>query len=174
MIETDRLILIPCTREHLEAFARSHGELGLMIDATVPEAFPVMPESFAYWLEVACRTPLPVGWANWIFIHKPDRTVIGDGGFKGTPDTNGNFEIGYAIIAAYRRNGFAREAAHALVAWAFSHPDVTAVNAETLATGEASMRVLQSIGMERTGEYVDPAEGTILQWQVKRAAFETP
>ena len=36
MIETDRLILIPCTREHLEAFARSHGELGVMIGATVP------------------------------------------------------------------------------------------------------------------------------------------
>jgi RimJ/RimL family protein N-acetyltransferase len=171
MIETDRLVLIPCTREHLEAFARSHGELGVMIDATVPEGFPVMPESFAYWLEIACRTPLPVGWANWIFIHKPNHTAIGDGGFKGAPDEQGEVEIGYAIIPAYRRNGFAREAARALVTWAFSHPDVTAVKAETLASGDASIRVLQSLGMEQTGEYDDPEEGKILQWRVSRGAF---
>jgi len=173
MIESDRLILIPCTREHLEAFARSHGELGLMIDATVPEAFPVMPEGFAYWLEVACRTPLPVGWASWMFIHMLDRIAIGDGGFKGAPDTRGEVEIGYAIIPAYRRKGFAREAAHALVTWAFSHPDVTAVNAETRANGDASMQVLKSISMDQSGKYVDPKEGSILQWQVQRSAFET-
>jgi hypothetical protein len=98
MIETDHLCLVPCTREHLEAFARSHGELGSMIGATVPESFPVMPEGFAYWLDIACRSPLPVGWANWIFIHKADRVAIGDGGFKGAPDERGEVEIGYAII----------------------------------------------------------------------------
>jgi RimJ/RimL family protein N-acetyltransferase len=172
MIETDRLYLVPCTREHLEAFARSHDDLGAMIDALVPPSFPVMPEGFAYWLEIACRTPLPVGWANWLFIHRADRTVIGDGGFKGPPDERGTVEIGYAIIEDYRRQGFAREAARALTAWAFSHPEVTAVNAETLAEGFASMRVLTSIGMKQTGGYDDPDEGPIVTWKITRDQFD--
>ena len=171
MIETERLTLIPCTREHLEAFARGHDDLSGMIDALVLPSFPVMPEGFAYWLEIACRTPLPVGWANWLFIHRAERTVIGDGGFKGAADERGEVEIGYAIIPEYRRQGFAREAARALTAWAFSHPEVTAVNGETLVTGEASMRVLQSIGMRRTGGYHDPEEGEIVTWRVAREAF---
>jgi len=173
MIDTDRLILIPCTREHLEAFARSHDDLGGMIDALVPPSFPVMPEGFAYWLEIACRTPLPVGWANWLFILCAERVVIGDGGFKGVPDERGEVEIGYAIIPEFRQKGFAREAARALTAWAFSHPEVTAVNAETLITGDASMRVLHSIGMRRTGSYHDPEEGEIVKWQVTREAYES-
>lgn len=172
MIETERLYLIPCTREHLEAFARGHDDLGLMIDALVPPSFPVMPEGFAYWLEIAYRTPLPVGWASWLFVHKADRTVIGDGGFKGPPNERGEVEIGYAIIPEYRRQGFAREAARHLVSWAFSHPEVTTVLAETLANGFASMRVLMSQGMKQTGGYDDPDEGPIVTWRVKREAFE--
>ncbi len=172
MIATDRLILIPCTREHLEAFARGHADLGVLIGATVPQTFPVFPESFLYWLEIAQVAQLPVGWANWVFVHKADRVAIGDGGFKGAPNEQGEVEIGYAIIDDYRQQGYAREAAGALVAWAFTHLEVTAVKAETLVSGDASMRVLAAIGMQRTGDYLDPSEGRIVTWLVTRKVFE--
>ena len=56
------------------------------------------------------------------------RAVIGEIGFVGPPQ-RGAVTIGYAIVPAARRQGYATEAVAALTAWAIAQPDVDEVKA---------------------------------------------
>jgi RimJ/RimL family protein N-acetyltransferase len=170
MIDTERLTLIPCELAHLDAARRGFPELGRLLNVSVADGFPVFPESFQYWRDVLAADPAASGWCNWLFVHRHDRTLVGDGGFKGPPSGDGSVEIGYALAPGYRERGLATEAARALTAWAFGHPEVTAVRAETLVDGYASMRVLSKVGMRRTGTRDDPEDGTLIQWALHRDA----
>ena len=50
------------------------------------------------------------------------RELVGNGGFKGPPSASGVVEIGYSILPAFQRRGFATEAARCLMAAAFALP----------------------------------------------------
>ena len=171
MIETQRLSLIPCSLEHIETFLRDPAALAALLDVTIPADFPVFPDGFAYWAERLRANPTPPGWNEWLFVDRASRIVIGDGGFKGPPTDAGAVELGYALLAAYRGQGLATEAAVGLIAWAFGHPEVSAVLAETLAEGHGSIRVLTKLGMQAVGASQDPEEGPIIQWRLSRAAY---
>jgi RimJ/RimL family protein N-acetyltransferase len=170
MIETVHLTLIPCELAHLDAARRGIPELGRLLDVAVADGCPVFPESLQYWRDLLAADPSVSGWCNWLFVHRRDRTLAGDGGFKGPPASDGSVEIGYALAPGYRGRGLATEAARALTAWALGHPEVTAVRAETLVDGYASMRVLAKVGMTRIGTRDDPEDGTLIQWAMRRDA----
>jgi len=53
------------------------------------------------------------------------------GGCKGRPK-NGLGQVGYTVLPDFQGNGYATEATRVVVSWAFSHPEVTRVAAETL------------------------------------------
>jgi RimJ/RimL family protein N-acetyltransferase len=171
MIETQRLTLIPCSLEHIEAFLRHPDTLAAQLKVTIPADFPVFPGGFAYWAERLRANPTPPGWNEWLYVDRASRIVIGDGGFKGPPNDEGAVEIGYALLAAYRGQGLATEAAAGLIAWAFGHPEVSAVLAETLAEGHGSIRVLTKLGMQAVGASEDPEEGPLIQWRLSRNAY---
>jgi ribosomal-protein-alanine N-acetyltransferase len=57
------------------------------------------------------------------------------------------FGLFYAISSAYRRQGFAAEAAQALVDYAFRHLSLRRIIAETEYENEASMGVMRKLGM---------------------------
>jgi RimJ/RimL family protein N-acetyltransferase len=171
MIETQRLTLIPCSLEHLETFLRDPAALAAQLDVTIPADFPVFPGGFEYWVERLRANPTAPGWNEWLFVDRASRIVIGDGGFKGPPTAAGEVELGYALVAAYRGQGLATEAATALIAWAFGHPEVTAVLAETLASGRESMRVLAKLGMRSVETREDPEDGPLILWRLARADY---
>jgi hypothetical protein len=53
------------------------------------------------------------------------------------------------------------------VGWAFSHPNVAAVMAETLPNDHGSIRVLEKLGMRFVG-----ATDEVLRWRLDRRDFE--
>jgi len=173
-IQTERLRLVPVTPAHVAAYFRSREELGSLLGASVPDDWPVCPESMEYWREKLAELDNAAGWAGYIFVHEKNAAVIGDGGFKGPPDAGGKVETGYAIVPALRRQGYATEAVKALINWAFSHPEIKYVTAETLPQGKESMRVLEKLGMSYEGTGTDPHEGTVFLWQVSREDFNKP
>ncbi len=59
----------------------------------------------------------------------------------------GGLELSYTVAAQFRRRGFAKEAAAALVGHAFAHTATARVYASTALNNIASRRVLESLGM---------------------------
>ena len=87
----------------------------------------------------------------WAIVRRDTGTVIGYCGFfvrpvKGTT-------MGYAIIPGQRGQGFATEAAAAVLAWAEQHG--IDVYASIRPPNPASVRVLEKIGMRLTATYTD-------------------
>jgi RimJ/RimL family protein N-acetyltransferase len=73
--------------------------------------------------------------------------VIGDVGFHAPPDDLGEVSVGFGIVPAARRRGYAVEALRAVLDWALRQPEVRAVHADTDLVNLASQRVLLGAGM---------------------------
>ena len=102
-------------------------------------------------------------WRFYLIMRTADRAIIGDAGFKGPPDREGTIEIAYGVVPDYRRQGYAFEAAQALVNWAFSRPEVVGIIARCDDDNVGSIRILEKLGMRRTG-----IMDRVLLWQVLR------
>jgi ribosomal-protein-alanine N-acetyltransferase len=163
MIETENLKLIPCEPSHLATVLEDKKGLEPLLGVSVPEGWPVFPGDIPHIYERLRSDPSAVGRWSYLFMHSGDRTLAGDGGFKGRPNGAGEVEIGYALVPEYRGRGLATEAAGGLVRWAFSHPEVAAVEAKTLPDGHGSIRVLEKLGMKPAG-----TTDSVLRWRLGR------
>jgi ribosomal-protein-alanine N-acetyltransferase len=172
IIETPHLHLIACEMAHLEAFLRDRRELERMLGITIPDNWPTFPDTIEHIYQHLKANPAAPEWGFHLFVHAGDRTLIGEGGFKGGPDANRVVEIGYAIIPEYRRRGLATEAARGLTRYAFSHPEVNIVQAHTMPDGTASINVLKKLGMKFMGTIIDdPEDGEVFQWRLERKEY---
>jgi [ribosomal protein S5]-alanine N-acetyltransferase len=164
-LETSRLTITSLTLDRVHAAISDRPLLGAILGANIPDDWP--NQEFADALPVFAQWLLEdVSYAEWVglIIHREDNTLIGDIGFKGRPNADGSVEIGYGIVPSYRNQGYASEAARAMVEWAFSHDDVQRVLANCLNDNIASIRVLEHIGMRQVG-----ASGPLLDWAIERA-----
>lgn len=150
IIQTRRLTLVPFTLELVRAALRDRPEFGRMLAARVPDEWPnddvlsMLPQD-ALLLEAEPRRS---DW-SYLVVQTEERALIGDIGFHAPPDANGSVEIGYDILAAHRRQGYAVEACDALLDWTFQQPGVRFVVAESLIDNVASIRVLEKVGLRR-------------------------
>ncbi len=72
-------------------------------------------------------------------------------------------EIGYNIIPAYERQGYATEMARSVIEWAFHTPGIQVITAECLDDNIGFMRVLEKVGMRRLAP-----EGNRLKWELRK------
>jgi ribosomal-protein-alanine N-acetyltransferase len=149
-VSTRRLELIPATYDLCTAEIRDTAALGALLGADVPADWPPPlndERSQRFFLETLRDRPSSVGWCVWYLVARGNgsRTVIGNGGFKGEP-RDGTVEIGYSVIPAFHRRGYASEAVAALVEWAFADTRVDRVIAETLPELAGSIGVLRKTG----------------------------
>lgn len=96
------------------------------------------------------------GWWMYFIVLAQQRLLIGSGGYKGPPATDGTVEIGYGIVADQRLRGYASEAAQALIAHAFASPKVTRVIGETLPELKGSIAVMRRCGLHPTDGASEP------------------
>ena len=131
----------------------------------------------AAWLEslrAAAGTP-PDPWTYGFFIvERSSGMVIGSAGFKGPPDAQGMVEIAYGVDPSCQGQGFATEAAGALLRYAAADPRVRLLRAHTLPEANASTRVLGKCGFVHIGEVVDPEDGPVWRWERSAAHIGTP
>lgn len=98
-------------------------------------------------------------FGHHVVIRTADGLAIGGIGFKGRP-VDGTAEIGYGLVASARGNGFAAEAARALVDLARAH-GLSRVVADTDADNIASRRTLERAGFTTTG-----TDGALVRYAV--------
>ena len=138
MMESARIRICPASREQMER----------MIAA---ERDDDLKKAYTEMLEGSLSHPEDREWYAMWMIEKTDGTHVGDLCFKGF-DPGRNPEIGYGILDAHRGRGYASEAVGLALEWAFRHPGVTAVEAETDPENAASQRVLEKCGFQPSGE----------------------
>lgn len=116
----------------------------------VPHATITETQRYLQACEIAWRegTALP-----WAVIRKSDGKLIGSAELR---IDDHKAEIGYVIARPLWGQGYASEAARALVDWAFARPDIFRVWATCDAENLASARVLEKAGLV--------FEGCIQRW----------
>lgn len=171
MIETKRLKLIPCDLPHFEAILNDEKQLESLLHVKLADewlGFDAAQEAMRPSYEHLKSHPEILGWWTYLFVHKPDQTLIGLGGFKGLVNDDGMVELGYAIAPVYRRRGLASEATRGMIKYAFAHPEVGRVDAHTLPEKNASTGVLEKVGMKFMGSVHDPQDGEVWHWSLSR------
>lgn len=148
-IETERLIIIPMSYSLmcsvLENRYEKLKELGIMPAVSWPRQDTLNILSF---LKGSLEDSDEVsGFYVWMIVKKEDMTIIGDAGFKGLPDENGDIDIGFGLIDDEQRKGYGCEAANALINWAFSQKGVRRITADCLVDNYGSKRVLEKCKM---------------------------
>jgi [ribosomal protein S5]-alanine N-acetyltransferase len=154
---TARLEFVPVTLEIISADLHRRDQLPRLLDAEIGEGWPppLCDAAAMQRVETALvADPALGGWTAWYWILRNPRVLIGLSGFKGRP-RDGVVEIGYTSLERYHRRGFATEAIHAMVDWAFAQ-GVNCVAAETLPELVASQRVLLRTGFSFAGEGAEP------------------
>ena len=170
-IETRRLLLIPGTAESGRAELQSPAALAECLDVEVAARWPpdlYDADAIGFMIALLERDPKAADWGFYYFaLRRPSAAplLIGAGGYKGKPGDDGTVEIGYSVLAAYQRRGYATEAAIGLVARAFADPRVTRVIAETLPGLVASIGVLEKIGFRLLGEGSEPG---VIRYELTR------
>ena len=158
MIRTPRLELVPATAAQLRADLESREALAAALGVAVPESWP--PELYdadaTRWglaqLETMGVESSP--FLQYWFVRVGDdgaRTLIGVGGFKGEP-RDGVAELGYGVLPAHQRVGYATEATLAMTSFAFGQPQVATVIAHTLPHLAPSIGVLDKCGFRFAGQ----------------------
>jgi [ribosomal protein S5]-alanine N-acetyltransferase len=99
-----------------------------------------------------------------VVTSRPSR-VVGSVGFHAPPDDDGRVEIGYDIVAGERRKGYAREAARALLEWAWATGRARTCVASVAPHNEPSLALIRSFGFQHTGEQIDEIDGLELVFE---------
>jgi RimJ/RimL family protein N-acetyltransferase len=114
-----------------------------------------LADAAAYVGEAARRWESGEEYA-WVITVPPDDRAIGGVGCR----VRGHaVDVGYVLARAHWRNGYAPEAARAVLEWASMLDDVHRIWATCDVDNAASARVLEKIGMTR--------EGLLRRWAVK-------
>ena len=163
-LSTNQLDLLPCPADVALAAVRDRDELERLLGLCVPADWPApdLQEFLPLYARQLQRDPSLLGWGIWLIVHRAEGTVIGDVGFKGKPDSGGTVEIGYSILPAYRKQGYASEAAAALVGWALAQSEVKKIVAECDPENAPSIRILEKLGMSQL-----ESSASLLTWELR-------
>jgi RimJ/RimL family protein N-acetyltransferase len=174
-ISLQRLKLIPASLEMIKAEIESPVQLAELLNAQKPYNWPPPlnnENSQKYYLDFITQNPDSMGWGMWYFLLKNNSNkkdiLVGNGGFKGGPNKNGEVEIGYSVIELYHRRGFATEAASGLISWAFEDPQVKKIVAHTLVGLRPSIRVLEKNNFAFAG---NTKEKGVIRFELKKKNF---
>jgi RimJ/RimL family protein N-acetyltransferase len=126
---------------------------------TLPAYFLDHSWLWAYRLAQVKEDPTSNRWLVRAVIDASHGEIVGHAGFHGPPDEHGMVEIGYTIAEPFRRRGFARATAAALIAYAAVDPAVTTVRASIRPDNEASLATIRPFGFIQVGEQIDDVDG---------------
>jgi len=170
-LETARLRLVPCAPTQLLALLEHPEDFERLVGVPLADGlrgFYVSGEVSPEWLgalRAAAGEPADPWRHGFFIVETSARIVIGSAGFKGPPDADGMVEIAYGVVPAREGQGFATEAAGALVRFAAADPRVRLLRAHTLPEANASTHVLRKCGFVHVGEVVDPDDGLVWRWE---------
>lgn len=148
-LETEHLILYPLTSTLINQLLNNQ-----VTDYSTTQWLTEDNRTLITWMKDELYSFLPpkIGFTSWLFIEKSTNQVIGDGGFKGNPNKQGEVEIGYEIIKTKRQKGYATEAINALIDWAITQSEVKCITAKCHFENTPSQNLLQKLQFSQVDE----------------------
>ena len=161
-ISTSRLDLLLFTAESLEALlaGRAASIDGVELPAGwVGRSEGVLRRRLAQMSRDRSCEP----WLLRAMVRRDTRTFVGRIGFHGEPGINalgtpGAVELGYTVEPEFRRRGFAEEAIHGMMAWAWAR----SVSRFMVSIGPAnvpSLTLAAKLGFTQVAEVIDEEDG---------------
>ena len=152
-----RLELVPVTAAAVASELAGDGALGGLLGAEVTTEWPPVDwdrpvlELLAATFE---RDPEQQAFQRYVLLRREDgsRVLVGSVGGFVWPERPGEIEIGYSVLPAFRRRGYAFEAAERYVAYVRERAGAMEVVAQTFPRLEASVRILERLGFVRDGD----------------------
>jgi ribosomal-protein-alanine N-acetyltransferase len=155
---TPRLRLEPVTPAVAEAARAGQAAFADMIGADAPADWCVASLGLVARSISHAWGPAPAP-IRAIAIHRAEGAVIGDVRFEPSLRAAREFEIGYGVARRRRRQGYAVEAAGAIVDWLFDEG-----GAETILAGCDSRNVASVRTLRRLGFWLDSNPGSSFWW----------
>jgi RimJ/RimL family protein N-acetyltransferase len=160
VISTERLDLHPLPLSVIEALLARD-----VARAQARASFHVRLEDFAEDDHVLAQRrdqlradPAELPWLYRAAVLRSTGEVVARGGFHAPPDRDGTVEVGYRVVQAHRRQGYATELVAGLLGWARTRGAVRCLGS-TSPDNVASQAVLARLGFVRTGEQMDEVDG---------------
>jgi RimJ/RimL family protein N-acetyltransferase len=154
-LETERLTLRPFVEDDFEAMhaMRSSPEVARYLYQE-----PATPEqtrdrltrlmAFTAWAKED-------DWFSAAAVERESGLTVGDMAFHWVSEPDRTAEIGFVFDPRHQGKGFATEASHALVDWAFHSAGMHRVIGRVEARNAASARVLEKLGMRLEAHFVE-------------------
>ncbi|MFK7058712.1 GNAT family N-acetyltransferase [Flavobacterium oreochromis] len=162
---TERLILIPFTieicRNILNKDYKDLEVLNLKRGKSWPDTDVL--DTLPRIINNLNKVEHPTGYESWMIIKKDTLEIIGDLGFKGFNNEEGNVDLGYGIIKEERRKGYAAEAVSEIIKWAFSNKIVKEITANCLAENISSINLLNKFKFRQV-----KTENDMIYWNLLR------
>ena len=154
ILETERLFLREMSEEDFDALYK------VLADAEIMKHYPYSFDEnrVREWIGRNMNRYRETGFGLWAVCLKETKEMIGDCGLT-LQNIEGKMlpEIGYHIRRDCQRNGYAKEAAKAVMDWAFTNTDYPALYSYCKYTNEPSYKTAESLGMKFDREYPDEA-----------------
>ena len=149
---TDRLIAERLRAEHFVELRRMHRDrrvMATLAPAGAKDGGVLSDEETRRFLRRHLDHWDRHGYGLWVFRDRADWQFVGRAGLHST-NVGGKeeVELAYALIAEYWGRGLATEMAEGILAVAFGRLHMTEVVCFTLATNQASQRVMEKAGFE--------------------------
>ncbi len=165
-----RLDLVLVTVEQLLGRVGSDGPVPLGYDDPADVLHPDR-SPLRYRVRQVTADPAVNPWLLRIAVLRATGEIVGLVNFHAPPDADGMVEIGYRVLPAYRRHGYAREMAATMWAYAASHPDVRVLRATFAPDNAGSRAIVEGAGLRHVGEQDDPEDGLELVYELPAADY---
>lgn len=154
-LETARLTLRPFVADDYEAM------YAMQSDAEVARYLYGDPRSEDETRDLLTKKIAAARWTSegdWLsaaVVERASGTTVGDLGLHWLSERDRTAEVGFIFDPRHQGKGFATEAAHALVDWAFTSAGFHRVIGRLEARNTASARVLEKLGMRLEAHLVE-------------------
>ena len=144
IIETERLLMRPPTRDDLPALIRlrSDEDVSRYLGGREMQTPELLDKRLDFYISCHAR----YGFAMGALISKADGEMIGWGGLQPLEET-GEIEVGYSFAKAHWGRGYATEMAAAWLRYGFETANLARIVAVAAPENTASRRVMEKLGM---------------------------
>ena len=157
----------------LDLVSLSPAVLQAQLSVPLPRGWPdVGVKSFLRLrLEQMTRDPEAQAWLVRALVRRRDGKMVGHAGFHGPPGTGGlgpgKVELGYTVFPTFRGQGYATEAAVALMEWAETL-GIRRFVASVSPGNAPSLAIVCKLGFVQTGQQWDEEDGLELVFELDR------